>query len=934
MGAKNNTATTTSGPPPQVLSAYNNLLERAQQVGSTPYQQYGGNLLAPFSGAQQSAFNTIDQSQGIAQPYIDQAQQYAQQGAGPVSADQIANYTNPYQQQVVNATIGNINETNAQQQAQVTGNAIAQGALGGDRVGVARAELARQQNLSNAPTLAALNAQGFNTALGAAQQDKARAAQAAFTFGNLGQEAQNTTLQGAQAQLGAGGLQQQQAQAALNIPYQQFQQQQAFPYQQLGWLAGLQTGVGSNLGGTSTTTSPGPNPYSQIAGLGIAAAGMFLKRGGAVRRGYADGGIAMQPYSDVQTYVPTGISITRGSGPPRAPSLPSDQSGSNKMVSDAMGLAKSMRGNSGYSGPSVETVDNTSNPFFAPAPFASNGFIPGGAANGGFIEPQPNGIYIPRGYDDGGMVGSFDDRFGPEIPQAAAADASPLPYVNADRLGLGQPVNWSQYQEGAPDRVSAGIATGPGTDTDEQELPANATPAQGTIPPPPDISGVAPTSFNPTGGIGVNAAPTDAQQPPSKWDSIRPALIAAGLGMLASRSPFFGTALGEGGLQGLSTYSGLQKAERETTEKAKDRALQSRRVDLESARLTDAADRAAKTLAETTRHNQTMENKPVFEKTQDEYGRSKLMMYDPKTRSMIPVPSQGTGEDALPSNARMSSSPTLPPGVKIAPPDETVDSAPSNRNEQFIKDLAVTNPAEASVTKALVEGRLAPPTGAGLRAPYWQKIFDNATQYDPTFDAANYRARAALRQNMKSGQMAQNRISFNTALGHIDALDKQVDKLGNWNVAPGVMNPISQAIRRNVGDKEFQTAQSDFETKKTAVADELAKAFKGTGASNLHDILAWNKTFDKANSPTELHAATKAAVELLESRINAMGETYNHGMGTNVDPLTWLTPKARAVYDRMSGHEQPAAQSATPNRVRQNGHTFEKQPDGSYKAVQ
>ena len=36
-------------------------------------------------------------------------------------------------------------------------------------------------------------------------------------------------------------------------------------------------------------------------------------------------------------------------------------------------------------------------------------------------------------------------------------------------------------------------------------------------------------------------------------------LMAAGLGMMASRSPYLGQAIGEGGLQGLQTYSGEQK---------------------------------------------------------------------------------------------------------------------------------------------------------------------------------------------------------------------------------------------------------------------------------------------------------------------------------------------------------------------------------------
>jgi len=53
--------------------------------------------------------------------------------------------------------------------------------------------------------------------------------------------------------------------------YQQFLAQQGYPFQTTQWLAGIDTGVGSQMGGTSTTTGPPPNPWNTIAGLGATA---------------------------------------------------------------------------------------------------------------------------------------------------------------------------------------------------------------------------------------------------------------------------------------------------------------------------------------------------------------------------------------------------------------------------------------------------------------------------------------------------------------------------------------------------------------------------------------------------------------------------------------------------------------------------------------
>lgn len=144
-----------------------------------------------------------------------------------------------------------------------TGQAI-QGGLGAGQLGLASGQQAFGQ---------------FNTQqqqqLAAEQANAWLASQAGFGMASLGNEALNTGLTGAQALLGAGGMQQGLAQQQLNIPYQQFQAAQAYPYQQLSFLAPIVEGTGSLAGGTASTTSPGPSTLSQLGGLGLAGAGLY-----------------------------------------------------------------------------------------------------------------------------------------------------------------------------------------------------------------------------------------------------------------------------------------------------------------------------------------------------------------------------------------------------------------------------------------------------------------------------------------------------------------------------------------------------------------------------------------------------------------------------------------------------------------------------------
>lgn len=274
MTAGTNTATTTSGPPPQVLQAYQGLTGAATNVAEQPLSQYGGPMVAGFTPAQQQAFGTIGNSQGIGTPYINSAAQEFGAATAPLY-NTVGNYESPYTS-AVTSSLGNLfNQQNAQQLEQVAGNATLANAYGGDREAVAQALTAQQQGLAEAPTMANTLQQGYQTALGANEAQDWLSSQAGFGVAGLGTQAQNQALTGASAELQAGGLEQQLAQENLNIPYEQFVQQQAYPYQQLGFLAPIVEGTGSLSGGTGSTTTPGQSALSQLTGLGLTGLGAY-----------------------------------------------------------------------------------------------------------------------------------------------------------------------------------------------------------------------------------------------------------------------------------------------------------------------------------------------------------------------------------------------------------------------------------------------------------------------------------------------------------------------------------------------------------------------------------------------------------------------------------------------------------------------------------
>lgn len=271
MGSKGQSQTAqtqTYGPSPAAYGAITGALGAAQNAASAPFQQPVAPV-AGFSPDQYNAFNTVNNAQGMAMPYINSAANlFGQSAQGP----NISQFFNPF----AGAVNSNLQDIFGQQMSQVTGGLTQQaGGVGADRIAVGQSELAKQQGLTAGQTFANL----YAPSLSAAQQEQNILQGAGYGIGVLGPAAQNSVLQGAQAQLGTGGLQQQLAQAQMNAPYQNTLARLAYPFQTaqfLGNMTGaLAPGLGGTTAGTGTNTPAQPSIYSQIGGLGLAGAGLY-----------------------------------------------------------------------------------------------------------------------------------------------------------------------------------------------------------------------------------------------------------------------------------------------------------------------------------------------------------------------------------------------------------------------------------------------------------------------------------------------------------------------------------------------------------------------------------------------------------------------------------------------------------------------------------
>ena len=277
MGGKSSTSTSKTSIPPEVLAQYNSVNSVADTVAQTPFQQYSSNpdaFVAPLDATQQAGILGTNQSSNMAQPYYAAGAGLTMAGAGSANPEaltgqDIGQYFSPYLGTVVGNTASLMNQQNQQAQAGQLGNAINSGAFGGDRAGVAAANLQQQNAQAEGNVLGGLLNTGYNTALSTAQQQQgvdlsaqqanlARLSAAGQQIAGLGTGAQTAGLTGAQAQLAAGQTQQQTSQAGLTALYNQFLQQQGYPFQVTQFLANIAEGTGALSGSTTTTTQPSP----------------------------------------------------------------------------------------------------------------------------------------------------------------------------------------------------------------------------------------------------------------------------------------------------------------------------------------------------------------------------------------------------------------------------------------------------------------------------------------------------------------------------------------------------------------------------------------------------------------------------------------------------------------------------------------------------
>ncbi len=229
-GGDKTTSTSTTDPATQ--ARYDDLYNRAKGVAGQPFTPYTGARVAGFNPDQLAGFDATRNMFGRSLGY-DPTGQLNNLAQGPLNIQQ---FQNPYNEQVINNTLSDLNNARQMQIQSDQDAAIGSGAFGGSRSALLESETNKNFADIAGRTSGNLRQSGFNNAANLALNDRN------FRAGLFGNQLADQ-YRGLGLMSGIGNQQQGLGQAGLDANYGEFMRGINYGPQQLGLLSGAVFGM-------------------------------------------------------------------------------------------------------------------------------------------------------------------------------------------------------------------------------------------------------------------------------------------------------------------------------------------------------------------------------------------------------------------------------------------------------------------------------------------------------------------------------------------------------------------------------------------------------------------------------------------------------------------------------------------------------------------
>lgn len=240
-----------------------------------------------------------------------------------------------------------------------------------------------------------------------------------------------------------------------------------------------------------------------------------------------------------------------------------------------------------------------------------------------------------------------------------------------------------------------------------------------------------------------------------------------------------------------------------------------------------------------------------------------------------------------------------------------------------------------SLVKSIVERKFDPMLMRRWKPEQQAAVEAAVRQTDPQFSMADYQSQVAAKKAFAAGPQSQNITAINTAIRHLATLSVAMNGLKNSNIP--LYNTAANFIGQQTGDAKIQQSMSSVNKAADAVANELNKAFRGSGTMSEKDTASWRQGLGTSTTPAEMQGAIKTAAQLLAGRNEELQIAYERGVGRPVD-MQFINKGTQAILQKLgiadlfaggaSGAPSGGDVITTPDGLK-----WTKNPDGSMTQV-
>jgi hypothetical protein len=213
-------------------------------------------------------------------------------------------------------------------------------------------------------------------------------------------------------------------------------------------------------------------------------------------------------------------------------------------------------------------------------------------------------------------------------------------------------------------------------------------------------------------------------------------------------------------------------------------------------------------------------------------------------------------------------------------------------------------PDRAQTVKAMIDGRMPPPSTTAMRSPATMQLIDAANAIDPSFDATTWKARSTF--NTQFGSQAPSSIGgqkvlMSTALGHLAEVAHSAAQLDNSDGSFTGLAPVGHFLNAAKNKTTANAAIANaLEDKVAKFSGEVGKLYSGSQGGGVHEREDTRNRLGSGLTSAELAAGLEASRDLILSKQKALEDQTSQIFGPErAKKFDFVGPEGRDAINKI-----------------------------------